>query len=420
MTADFVTVLTATGRRRATKLIEPARDKTVWPYRQIPGQIDIIGYDTMSTFKGEERQVASIYELAKLLDSLEAELSSFVVRGRIADGVDRSRMLRRVRTRDDIDPTLLAAEHYWIALDLDAIPCPEYIDPGREPKAAVEYVIDQLPDEFRGVTCRWQFTSSQGFKGSTINLRLYFWADRPLSDSDLKSWLCGYEPGTKERRSPIIDGAVFSAGQPVYTAAPIIAGMRDPIPQRSGMLFGDGDEVTAPEIAPEHRRGAYSAYSGRSGGGSQAPGEPGLGYEGHCARIGDHGAGDGFFQPIKSAVAAYIARHGSQVDTSWLRTDLEEVIRRAPRDPAKHPDDYVELRVDDLDPLINAIVAMEAASEAAELAEAQRPPSDDDEPDGLALLVEQNLEHFEALIVANGGRVIRLSTPERRCISGPE
>jgi gamma-glutamyl:cysteine ligase YbdK (ATP-grasp superfamily) len=95
------------------------------------------------------------------------------------------------------------------------------------------------------------------------------------------------------------------------------------------------------------------------------------------------------------------------VDTSWLRTDLEEVIRRAPRDPAKHPDDYVELRVDDLDPLINAIVAMEAASEAAELAEAQRPPSDDDEPDELSLLVEKNLEHFEALIVANGGRVIR-------------
>jgi hypothetical protein len=205
----------------------------------------------------------------------------------------------------------------------------------------------------------------------------------------------------------MIDGAVFSPAQPIYTAAPLIVGMRDPIPQRSGILFGDGDEVTAPEIAPEHRRGAYSAYSGRSGGGSQAPGEPGLGYEGHCARIGDHGAGDGFFQPIKSAVAAYIARHGSQVDTSWLRTDLEEVIRRAPRDPAKHPDDYVELRVDDLDPLINAIVAMEAASEAAELAEAQRPPSDDDEPDELSLLVEKNLEHFEALIVANGGRVIR-------------
>jgi hypothetical protein len=362
MSADFVTVLTAIGRRRATKLIEPARDTSVWPYRKIPGQIDITGYDTMWTFKGEERQVGSIYDLAKLLDSLELELSSFIVRGRIVDGVDRSRMLRRVRTRDDIDPTLLAAEHYWIALDLDAIPCPEYIDPAREPKAAVEHVIDRhLPEEFQGVTCRWQFTSSQGFKGSTISLRLFYWADRPLSDSDLKSWLCGHEPGTKDRRWPMIDGAVFAPAQPVYTAAPLIVGMRDPIPQRSGMLFGDTDEVLAPEIAPEHRRSAYSGH----GGGSQAPGEPGLGYEGHCARIGDHGAGAGFYGPIKSAVASYIARHGSQVDTTWLRSDLEEVIRRAPRDPVKHPDDYIELRVDDLDPLIIAIVEMERAREEA-------------------------------------------------------
>jgi hypothetical protein len=410
MTADFVTILTAIGRRRATKLIEPARDKSVWPNREIPGQIDITGYDTMSMFKGEERQVDSIFELAKLLDSLEPELSSFVVRGRIIDGVDRSRMLRRIRTRDDHEPTLLAAEHCWIALDLDAIPCPEYIEVEREPKAAVEYVIGRhLPEEFDGVTCRWQFTSSQGFKSSTIHLRLYFWADRPLSDSDLKTWLCGFEPGTKERRWPMIDGSVFSPAQPIYTAAPLIVGMRDPVPQRSGMIYGEVDEVAAPEIAPEHHRIASNAYSGH-GAGSQAPGEPGLGYEGHCARIGDHAAGNGFYAPIKSAVAAYIGRHGSRVDTTWLRADLEEVIRRAPRDPAKHADDYVELRVDDLDPLIASIVAMERASEAAEEAESQRPPSDadadDDEPDEILLWIEQHPEEYRALIEKNGGRVL--------------
>jgi hypothetical protein len=405
MTADVVTVLTATGRRRATKLIEPARDKSVWPNRVIPGQIDIRGYDLMSTFKGEERLVDSIYDLAKLLDSLEPEASSFVVRGKIADGVDRSRMVRRVRTHADHEPTLLPAEHHWIALDLDAIPCPEYIDPEREPKAAVDYVIDRyLPDEFHDASCRWQFTSSQGFKGSTINLRLYFWADRPLSDSDLKTWLCGCEPGTKERRWPMIDGAVFSPAQPIYTAAPLIVGMRDPMPQRSGMLYGETDEVAAPEIAPEHRRSGYSGHSG----GTQAPGQPGLGYEGHRDRIGDHAGGDGFYAPIKSAVAAYIGRHGSQVDTTWLRADLEEAIRQAPRDPAKHPDDYIELRVDDLDPLISAILAMEAASEAAELAEAQRPPSDadDDEPDEILLWIEQHPEEYRALIEKNGGRVL--------------
>jgi hypothetical protein len=141
--------------------------------------------------------------------------------------------------------------------------------------------------------------------------------------------------------------------------------MPDPIPLRSGILYGASDEVLAPEIAPELRRSASSAYSDHAGG-TQAPGEPGVGYEGFCQRIGDHAGGDGFFRPIKSAVAAYIARHGSQVDTSWLRSDLEVIIRRAARDAAKHPDDYIELRVDDLDPLIAAVVDMERESEEAE------------------------------------------------------
>jgi hypothetical protein len=110
--------------------------------------------------------------------------------------------------------------------------------------------------------------------------------------------------------------------------------------------------------------------------------------EGHCARIGDHGAGDGFFRPIKSAVAAYVARHGSQVDTSWLRSDLEEVIRRAPRDPVKHSDDYIELRVDDLDPLITAIVEMERASEEAERAS--------EEADAVSLDQQSPLPEFTA------------------------
>jgi hypothetical protein len=391
--SDFVTILTATGHRRATKLIEPARDRSVWPAKVIPGQIDIRSYDVMSTFRGEERPVTSIYELSKLLDGLETERSSFIVRGKIVDGVDRSRMLRRVRSRDDVEPTLIAAGHSWIALDLDAVPCPEYVDPAHEPKAAVEHVIDRhLPEDFRSATCRWQFTSSQGFKGSTISLRLYFWADRPLSDGDLKSWLCSNEPGTKDRRWPVIDGAVFSAAQPIYTAAPLIVSMPDPMPGRTGILIGDSDEVAAPEIAPVQRHSGH-------GGGLQTPGEPGIGYEGHRARIGDHTAGGGFHGPIKSAVAAFIARHGSQVDTAWLRYDLKAVIRRAPRDPAKHPDSYIELRVDDLDPLINAIVEMQRANEAAELA----PAADDEDsllvaPSFAAPMTEQDYDNLLTMV----------------------
>jgi hypothetical protein len=48
---DFVTVLTAKGRR-ATKLIQPAMDRSIWPSKEIPGQLDIIGYEHMTIFRG--------------------------------------------------------------------------------------------------------------------------------------------------------------------------------------------------------------------------------------------------------------------------------------------------------------------------------------------------------------------------------
>ena len=52
----------------------------------------------------------------------------------------------------------------------------------------------------------------------------------------------------------------------------------------------------------------------------------------------------------QSAAASWIARQGALADTGSLRDDLERAIREASRDPAKHPDDYIDLRVRDLDP----------------------------------------------------------------------
>jgi hypothetical protein len=92
----------------------------------------------------------------------------------------------------------------------------------------------------------------------------------------------------------------------------------------------------------------------------------GAGYEFHRARIGDHKGGDGFFEPTKSAVAAWLRNQGSGADTTWLRTDLEQAIRAAGRDPAKHDDDYIDFRVgSDLDSLIEAIRELQVESERA-------------------------------------------------------
>jgi hypothetical protein len=338
---DSVTILTTKGPL-ATKRI-------TWP----PGATKpvIEAYGNAKHFSISEAPVSGIDDLAFVLNSVQLRPISFLARGKPAEGIDRRNTRRRLHPRrakdGTVEPaTLEPAPRHWIPLDLDSIPCPDWLDPAHEPDRAVEHAISRLPEEFHGATCWWSFTSGQGIKDG-IRIRLFFWADRPLADWELKIWLAD---------SPV-DQSILAPAQPIYVAKPLFVGMPDPVPVRSGIWRGDRDAITPPLIEKPKQHGAAASREPFSG-------EPGSGYEYHRSRIGDHECGGGFFAPIKSAVASWIARQGSKADTAWLRADLERAIREAPRDPAKHPDDYIEIRVRDLDPLIAAILALEGASEA--------------------------------------------------------
>jgi len=335
---DFVSVLSTKGPL-ATKRI------TDGPAGRI-----IESYGRATWFALQEHGVYGVDSLAALLTALEHAPTRFIIRGQPKDGVDYRRAQRRVRDRRNADgstttATFEPAARQWIALDLDRMACPDWLDPVFEPDRTVEYVVSRLPVEFHDARCWWQFTASQCIKPG-ISLRLFFWADRPLSDAELKLWLAD---------APV-DHAIFSPAQPIYVARPIFVGMIDPVPFRSGIWRGDRDAITPPTI--ERQKPRPVAVS------APFTGEPGSGYEYYRSCIGDHPGGRGFHGPIKSAVAAWIGHHGAAADTAWLRADLERAIREAPRDPAKHDDGYVEIRVADLDPLIEAIKELQADKEA--------------------------------------------------------
>jgi hypothetical protein len=337
---DSVTVLTSRGPLATKRIIwaPGAAKPTIEPY------------GNAKVFSISEHAVGSIDDVAQLLSNLEHSRTAFIVRGRPAEGIARHYAYRRLHTRTKrdgtIEPaTIEPAAHHWIPLDLDSIDCPDCPGPVHDPNRTVEYAVSQLPEVFHGATCWWSFTSGQGLKPG-IRIRLFFWADRALADWELKSWLSGYP----------VDQSIFAPAQPVYVARPIFIGMPDPVPIRSGIWRGDRDVITPPAIEK------VKASAPRAT--AEAAGVPGSGYEFHRSRIGDHENGEGFFAPIKSAAASWIARQGGSADTGWLRADLERAIRRARRDPAKHPDEYIETRVRDLDTLIAAIVGLQAANEA--------------------------------------------------------
>ena len=97
----------------------------------------------------------------------------------------------RTRRKADgtVEPaTLVSAARRLIQLDFDRLECPPEIDQYDEPDRVVDHVIDLLPEPFHGTTCCWDFTGSAGIKPG-ISLRLRFWADRPVTDEELKIWL---------------------------------------------------------------------------------------------------------------------------------------------------------------------------------------------------------------------------------------
>ena len=362
---DYVTFLSA----QAAAAKRFSRDKET-------GAVHVENYGRAKSFMVDVYGLTNIRLMAKGLANVESWSNSFLIRGHSLNGEQIQKTFRRIHTRKLEDGTVEeatfeSAAHHWVPLDIDSLPCPDGMDPINDPGAAVEHIVTHLPPEFHGVTCFWQHTSSAGMKPG-IRMRLYFWADRLLSDEDLKTWL-GATDDAGQRLYPV-DLSIFSPVQPIYTAKPTFDGVTDPVPQRCGLWEGDRDEITAPVIvkAPQataHRHSNSNTPTSGSGTAASGTARPaynpagGGGYDGHRGRIGDHEAGGGFHGPIKAAVAAWLARNCAAVDPAWLRADLEAAIRVADR--SKHDAAYIEVRIGDLDPLIAAIRRLQATKDAA-------------------------------------------------------
>jgi hypothetical protein len=220
MTADTITVLRARRGKRLTKMI------------RTDGTIE--GYDSAFVFDLISHPVADLDALHQLLRRLLFQPDRAVVRG---VPIDRARCteVRRLAYRDKDtgdEPTLRAAPHRWLALDLDGVERPESVPAADIAGCAAEAIL-QLPVAFHGVRCIVQASGSHGIKPG-VRLRLWYWLDRLATGEELTRWLHG---------TPA-DPSVFRVVQPIYTAAPVLApGVNDHLPQRI---------VDVPEIGRAH------------------------------------------------------------------------------------------------------------------------------------------------------------------------
>lgn len=84
-----------------------------------------------------------------------------------------------------------------------------------------------------------------------LKARLWFLNDVPM-DGLASAALVQSSERDGLRRA--MDGAVATANQPVYTAAPLFDGLVDPVPVRLAMLYG---EQTPPQFDSQCRSGLF-------------------------------------------------------------------------------------------------------------------------------------------------------------------
>lgn len=231
---DKMTIMaTRSARAKATKKFKALKD----------GNIQKIPFSAGKFFDYEEVSITNIHDVYNVLKSLLHEPEKFIIRGKPKKDANKTVYRRMYGDGAAFD----AQARYWLTLDLDKIELPSHLDPAFDPVAVIAWVLALLPDIFQDVTCVYKFSSSQNIPTkigdkppSNVSVHLTFYCDTAVTEAEWKRFF-------KANPSPI-DEALFSAVQIHYSAAPIIEGFDDPMPERIGLFESASDLVCVPEI----------------------------------------------------------------------------------------------------------------------------------------------------------------------------
>jgi hypothetical protein len=290
-----ITILTASPKVPQVKTITVVEDGTDIQQKE-KTKLSIQGAKMSKHFSSTEQSVSSLATLAKVLEKLQKDPFSFVVRGCVIDGVDRQRHVRRKAKSED--GTIADVDQQWVCLDLDKKPLaglgltPE--DLQNNPTKVVKALTADLPTCFSSADCFWHFTSSTGITDQDlVSVHLWYWLDQPMSNNDLRAYFETYNQHIEQLFgvSGWVDTVTFDSIQPHFTADPQLVGMEDPIPQRSGILKGKKNKVKISEdwisVTPLDQHERWRDY---------------------LMKIGEDK--DGFHQPLLSASASWVRKNG--------------------------------------------------------------------------------------------------------------
>jgi hypothetical protein len=212
---DFVTVLhCAPGRRAAKRYTDPARPPD--------------DYDAGYVFDVETVPVASLADVAALVERLRHTPTAFLIRGRLRDGAPTTGVERRCHEDARRGPAAFEpAAHRWLMVDLD-----------NTEATTLDGWQAGLPPEIRDAAFAYQ-PSAKAHLSPTLRGHAFFWLDAPADDGRLRQWASAHG----------FDRSLYTPVQPHFVADPVFANPADDPLDRSLAVFDGGPARAAPIMA---------------------------------------------------------------------------------------------------------------------------------------------------------------------------
>jgi type II secretory pathway predicted ATPase ExeA len=252
--STYVAVLAAPGARMGKRYLSNGE-----------GAVSVEAYSNAAKFKFQCHLASGLGDLAAIVGGAMARTDQVLIRGLPASGL--AGLVERNSSNFPEPPE----GQPWAMFDFDGIETPAGMSPTS--KAAIEWLVNKLPESFHVASYFYQFSSSSGILKADgaplkagVSAHVFFWFTRPVPGKALAAWLQLHciQSGFYERRldrggSPRIqygiDPSVLkSSVQPHYVALPSIGeGVRCTLDEaeRQGLVFKQHAAVEVPELTPE-------------------------------------------------------------------------------------------------------------------------------------------------------------------------
>ena len=206
---------------------------------QPDGNQRVIPYPLVRWFtRLQSPELFSIKDLGNYLGWLEYQPHLALVQGQALPVLPRQSLVRRLAyDQPDHPATYHEVPVSVLILDIDGLVLKQSHDI-RHPEGMIHEALAILGAGFAQTHCYWQLTASQHPNAQRLYARLYFLLDQPLSLATIKRW------ANTRKQHACVDPAIYSPVQMIYTTRPGFINMDDPIPSRSGLLYGQKEQLS--------------------------------------------------------------------------------------------------------------------------------------------------------------------------------